>query len=91
MIYVPESDSAIHMYKSFFGIFSIYIYVVYHRILYVVPVLFNICVHGSCSFASLCDRVDCSPPGCSVQGIFQARIMEQAAISSSKGSSRPRE
>ena len=74
-----------------FLVFFPYIYVVYHRILYVVPVLYNICVDGSCSVASLCDRVDCSPPGCSVHGIFQARIMEQAAISSSKGSSRPRE
>ena len=31
----------------------------------------------------------CSPPGSSVHGIFQARILEQVAISSSRGSSRP--
>ena len=30
----------------------------------------------------------CSPPGSSVHGIFQARILEQVAISSSRGSSR---
>ena len=35
--------------------------------------------------------MDCSPPGSSVHGIFQARIMEWVAISSSGGSSRPRE
>ena len=36
---------------------------------------------------TICDPVDCSPPGSSVQGIFQARILEWVAISSSKGSS----
>ena len=29
----------------------------------------------------LCDPVDCSPPGYSVHGIFQARIMDWIAIS----------
>ena len=35
--------------------------------------------------------VDCSPPGPSVHGILQARILEQVAISFSRGSSRPRD
>ena len=35
--------------------------------------------------------LDCSPPGSSVHGIFQARILEGVAISSSRGSSRPRD
>ena len=39
----------------------------------------------SCS--PLCDPMDCSPPGSSVHGIFQARILEWLAISSSRGSS----
>ena len=30
---------------------------------------------------TLCSPVDCSPPGSSVQGIFQARILEWIAIS----------
>ena len=34
--------------------------------------------------------VDCSPPGSSAQGILQARMLEQVAISSSRGSSHPR-
>ena len=34
---------------------------------------------------------DCSPPGSSVHGILQARIVEWFAISSSRGSSRPRD
>ena len=29
---------------------------------------------------TLCDPVDCSPPGSSVHGIFQARILEFLAI-----------
>ena len=35
--------------------------------------------------------MDCSPPGSSVHGIFQARILEWVAISSSRGSSPPRD
>ena len=35
----------------------------------------------------LCDPMDCSPPGSSVHGISQAKIVEQVAISFSSGSS----
>ena len=45
----------------------------------------------SLSPVRLCDPVDCSPPGSSVHGILQARILEWAAISFSRGSSRPRD
>ena len=38
---------------------------------------------------TLCHRVDYSPPGSSVHGILQARILEWVAISSSRGSSQP--
>ena len=37
------------------------------------------------------DPMDCSPPGSSVHGIFQARILEQVVISYSRGSSQPRD
>ena len=37
-----------------------------------------------------CDPMDCSPPGLSVHGIFQARILKWVAISFSTGSSGPR-
>ena len=43
------------------------------------------------SCPTLCDPMDCSPPGSSVHGIFQARILEWVAISFSRGSSRPRD
>ena len=42
------------------------------------------------SCLTLCDPMDCSPPGSSVPGIFQARILEWVAIAFSKGSSPPR-
>ena len=40
---------------------------------------------------TLCDPMDCSPLGSSVQGILQARILEWVAISFSSGSSQPRD
>ena len=39
----------------------------------------------------LCSPVDCSPPGFSDHGIFQARILEWVAMPSSWGSSWPRD
>ena len=36
---------------------------------------------------TLCDPMDCSPPGASVYGILQARILEWVAMPSSRGSS----
>ena len=40
---------------------------------------------------TLCDPIDGSPPGSSVPGIPQARILEWVAISFFRGSSRPRD
>ena len=39
----------------------------------------------------LCDPMDCSLPGSPVHGVFQARILEWVVISSSRGSSQPRD
>ena len=43
------------------------------------------------SCLTLCNPTDCSPPGSSVHGISQARILEWVAMPSSKGSSWPRD
>ena len=43
------------------------------------------------SCLTLCNLVDHSPPGSSVRGISQGRILAWVAISSSRGSSRPRD
>ena len=42
-------------------------------------------------FLTLCNPMDCSPPGSSVLGILQTRILEWVAISYSRGSSQPRD
>ena len=36
---------------------------------------------------TLCNHINCSPPGSSVHGIFQARILEFVASPFSRGSS----
>ena len=43
------------------------------------------------SYLTLCYPMDCSPPGSSVDGISQARILEWVAISFSRGYVRPRD
>ena len=43
------------------------------------------------SCLTLCDPMDCSPPGSSVHGIIQARILEWVAVSSSRGPPQPRD
>ena len=40
---------------------------------------------------TLCDPMNCSPPGSSARGILQPRILEWVAISSSRGSSQLRD
>ena len=39
---------------------------------------------------TLCNPINCSPPGSSVLGILQARVLEWVVIPFSRGSSRPR-
>ena len=45
----------------------------------------------SLSHVRLCDPMDCSQPGFSVHGIFQARVPKWVAISFPRGSSWPRD
>ena len=51
------------------------------------------CVHAESlqSCLTLCDSMDCSPPGSSVHGIIQVRTLEWVAMPSSRGSSQPRD
>ena len=53
----------------------------------------NVCPHAKSlqSCLTLSDPLDCSPPGSSVHGILQARILEWDAMPSSRGSSPPRD
>ena len=54
-----------------------------------------VCVLSLCvcaqSCLTLCSPINCSPPGSSVHGTFQARILQWVAISFSRGSSQPRD
>ena len=43
------------------------------------------------SCPTLCDPMDCGPPGSSIQGILRARILEWVAISFSRGFSQSRD
>ena len=43
------------------------------------------------SCPTLCDPTDYNPSGSSVHGISQAKLLEWVAISSSRGSSQPRD
>ena len=49
----------------------------------------SVLVTQSCP--TLCNPMDCSPPGSPVHGIFQGRTLEWIAISYSRGSSQPRD
>ena len=51
---------------------------------------FPVCAKSLKSCPILRDPMDCSPPGSSVHGILQVRILERGALPSSKGSSLPR-
>ena len=48
-------------------------------------------VLASQSYLTLCDPMDCSPPGTSVHGALQARTLEWVAIPFSRESSQPRD
>ena len=50
--------------------------------------MLSVLVTQSCP--TLCNPMDCSPPGTSVHEISQARILEWVAISFSRASSQPR-
>ena len=65
---------------------------------YILGLLYLVCTMGRCvhtqslqSCPALCDPMDCSPPGSSVYGILQSRILEWVAFSNSRGSSQPRD
>ena len=44
----------------------------------------QLCLRAKSLSLTLCDPVDCSPPGSSVCGILQERILQWVAISFSK-------
>jgi len=55
------------------------------------PVLYSESESVSHSVLTVCNSMDCSPPGSSVHGILQARILEWVATPFSRGSSQARD
>ena len=60
------------------------------RCLHLISLQFYLFPYCSSVTFTLCNPLDYSPPGSSVHGILQARILECVAISFSRGSSQPR-
>ena len=59
---------------------------------FLVCLLQNCCCCLVCKlWPTLCDTMDCSPPGASVHGIFQTRILEGVVVSFFRGSSQSRD
>ena len=52
-----------------------------------------VCVHAESlqSYLTVCNPMDCSPPGSSAHGMLQARMLEWTSLTSSRGSSPPRD
>ena len=66
-------------------------YLIDYNHVYATCVWVCVCVHARAQPCPvLCNFMDCSPPGSSVHGIFQARTLEWVIISSSRVSSQPR-
>ena len=64
-------------------------YVYRHEIQRLDAIYYMCLVIQSC--LTLCDPLDCNPPGSFNQAIFQARILEWLAVPFSRGSSHPRD
>ena len=58
---------------------------------FIITVIVPVCVLVAQSCLTLCDPMDYRLPGSSVRGIIKGRMLEWVAISSSRGSSRPRD
>ena len=83
-------DCLVHIiYSSWMSLLKIVI-IILIRACMCVHVCVHVCVHTQ-SCLTFCRPVNCSLPGSSVQGVFQARVLEWAAISYSRASSQPRD
>ena len=51
----------------------------------------SVCAKSLPPCPTLCDPMDCSPPGSSVHGILQTKILQWVAMPSSRGASQPRD
>ena len=95
---VQNSDSVLHTQCPLFSIFFSTEVIVQYWVEFLVftagpyklPLLYMKWSEVAQSCPTLCDPMDCSLPGSSIHGIFQARVLEWVSISFSRGSSWPR-
>ena len=98
LIYIHRTSTLIILFQFFFGYtFSLsqthtytfmYVYMfIIHTHAFIIIIFLKVVQ----SYLTLCDPMDCSPPGSSVHGILQARILEWVAIPFSRGYSQPRD
>ena len=73
------------------GWLNIYIYIHWYICIYIYICTYAVLCLVALLCPTLCDPLDCSPPGSSVHGILQARILEWIAMPSSRGFSQPRD
>ena len=76
---------------SIYHIFFFTVFIAPHENVIKVHWLCIVLCSAAQSCLTLCDPVDCSPPGSSVQGVLPARILEWVAMTSSRGPSQPRD
>ena len=76
-LWIPKLSIPVSWYSSFLLVFC--------------PLKKKVKVLGTQSCQTLWDPMDCSPPGSSIHGILQARILEWVAIPFSRGSFWPRD
>ena len=88
---LPDPTPSLSQYPSFVSSATSHLHFCKYHLPYGMKTL-CVCVGGrALSPLTLCDPTDCSPPGSSVHGIPQARILGWLAISFTRGSSLPRD
>ena len=80
--------SLLHLRWIVFHFFSLLLYHLNWNLSYILCLL---CAKSLQSCPALCSPMDWSPPGSSVHGILQARILERVVVPITRGSSQPRE
>ena len=70
---------------------ALFLMVKFYQTFLLSPLPYLSCVLVAQSCPTFCDLIDCSPPGSSVHGILQARILEWVSVPSSRRSSRLRD
>ena len=93
-LYILSSICYCHLFSSlfFFLILGTILRTVLKRLgRRILPCAWYLCMLSHFSHVWLCNPMNCSPSGSSVQGILQARILEWVAIPSSRWFSQPRD